>query len=177
MQRVAHIVGRLMGPVDKVADALVILIFMAMLASGFAQIFNRSMLNISLSWSEEFQRYCHIWLVFFTIPVAYRHGRHIGITYLFEWLGASRSRFLLMLIDVVWFLLGAAIFFYSLRLVEVAQYQTSPGLDIPMSWPYAGMVIGGAYLAVTALRMLLSRIAVPPSVTQSGSTPALEQQQ
>ncbi|MDQ2081256.1 TRAP transporter small permease [Xanthobacteraceae bacterium Astr-EGSB] len=177
MQRFAHIVDRVMVPVDKLADALVILIFVAMLASGFGQIFNRSLLNASLSWSEEFQRYGHIWLVFLTIPVAYRHGRHIGIMYVFECLGERRSRFLYMFIDVVWLLLGLAISVNTLRLIEVAQYQTSPGLDVPMSWPYAGMLIGGVYLVATAAHMLLSRLAASLAPLPIGPTSASEQPQ
>jgi TRAP-type C4-dicarboxylate transport system permease small subunit len=43
----------------------------------------------------------------------------------------------------------------SWRVSEVAKLQYSPGLEIPMSYPYYGMVVGGAYLLLVVLRRLL----------------------
>jgi TRAP-type C4-dicarboxylate transport system permease small subunit len=34
----------------------------------------------------------------------------------------------------------------------VAKLQESPGLEIPMSYPYYAMVVGGAYLLMVVLR-------------------------
>ena len=36
----------------------------------------------------------------------------------------------------------------------VAALQESPGLEIPMSYPYYGMVVGGVYLLLVAVRRI-----------------------
>ena len=41
---------------------------------------------------------------------------------------------------------------------RVAHLQESPGLEVPMSYPYAGMVLGGAYLLFVALRRLAGKV-------------------
>jgi len=40
---------------------------------------------------------------------------------------------------------------------RIAHMQESPGLELPMSFPYAGMVVGGAYLLFVAVRRIGSR--------------------
>ena len=65
---------RLFAWVDRGVEYAVAAIFAAMCAVGLLQVFNRFVLNRSLSWSEEFQIYCHVWIVFLAIPIAYRHG-------------------------------------------------------------------------------------------------------
>ena len=61
-------------------------------------------------------------------------------------------------VDALWLWLGASIAIYTLRLVDVAAFQKSPALEIPMSTVYWGMVFGGAYLTFVALRKLAARL-------------------
>jgi TRAP-type C4-dicarboxylate transport system permease small subunit len=37
---------------------------------------------------------------------------------------------------------------------RIAHLQSSPGLEVPMSYPYSGMVVGGIYLLLVAVRRL-----------------------
>ena len=64
---------------DRAVEYTVALCFLLIVIVGSLQVFNRFVLNMSLSWSEEFQRYGQIWIVFLGIPVAYRRGVHIGM--------------------------------------------------------------------------------------------------
>ena len=70
---------RLFAAVDRGVEILVAAIFAAMCAVGLLQVFNRFVLNQSLSWSEEFQIFCHVWIVFLAIPIAYRRGAHLAV--------------------------------------------------------------------------------------------------
>jgi TRAP-type C4-dicarboxylate transport system permease small subunit len=57
-------------------------------------------------------------------------------------------------VELMWLALAAAIGLYTLRLMEVAKFQDSPGLGWRMDLVYGGMVIGAAYLALVAVRRL-----------------------
>ena len=59
---------RLFAAIDRGVEALVAAIFAAMCVVGLLQVFNRFVLNTSLSWSEEVQIFCHIWIVFLAHP-------------------------------------------------------------------------------------------------------------
>lgn len=132
-------------------------LFAVMVVVGTMQVFNRFLLNNSLSWSEELQKFSFIWLVFFAIPVAYQRGSHLcvdAITNLFP----NRARVALAkVVDVMWLVLGLAFVFLTWRLMGVAQYQQSAGLGISMAWVYSGMLAGGAYLVLCACIKLVSR--------------------
>ena len=54
--------------IDRGVECAVAVIFAAMCLVGLLQVFNRFVINKSLSWSEEFQIFCHIWIVFLAIP-------------------------------------------------------------------------------------------------------------
>ena len=145
---------RLFAAIDRGVEGLVAAIFAAMCAVGLLQVFNRFVLNKSLSWSEEFQIFCHIWIVFLAIPIAYRRGAHVSVESLRAMLPRRVNLAFDYLIEFLWVWFAVALTWLSWRVSEVAKLQGSPGLEIPMSYPYYGMVLGGAYLLLVVLRRL-----------------------
>ncbi len=145
---------RFFGAVDRAVEFALFLIFLAFTIVGGLQVFNRFVLGLPLSWSEEFQKFGHIWMVMLALPVAYRRGAHLGMDMLLRLLPALAQRSVALLTEVLWLVLALAIGRYTLLIMDVARHQESPGLGLPMHWVYAGMVIGSAYLALVAARRL-----------------------
>lgn len=143
--------------INGLAEFLLTLLFAAMVAVGTLQVFNRFLFNMSLSWSEEFQKYTFIWLVFIAIPVAYNRAAHLRVDSLVALFPLGLQRFLGVIVDILWLLLGMALVAYTWRIMQVTQYQQSPGLGLSMSWVYCGMLVGGAYLILAVLARLFSR--------------------
>jgi len=151
-----------LNAIDRSVEALVIFCFMAIVVVGAAQVFNRYAFNYSLSWSEEFQRYGQIWMIFLGIPVAYRYGMHIGMESLHSALSARGRRIFIFCIDLLWLVLAIAMLAGLERLVRVLQMQKSPGLGLPMHWVYGGMILGALYMAFVAIRRLIGNLAGHP---------------
>jgi TRAP-type C4-dicarboxylate transport system permease small subunit len=145
---------RVFAAVDRGVEMLVAAIFAAMCAVGLLQVFNRFVLNKSLSWSEEFQIFCHIWIVFLAIPIAYRRGAHLAIDSFRARLPPGAGAAFDLAIELLWAAFAGSLAWLSYRVAQVAQLQHSPGLEIPMSWPYYGMVVGGVYLLFVVARRL-----------------------
>ena len=155
--------------VDRAVEWAVIVMFAAMIAVGTAQVFNRYFLNISLSWSEEFQRYGQIWLVFLAIPIAYRRGMHMGIEGLRRFLGPAGLRWFTGAVDVLWLVLGGAIALGTQRFLGVLSTQRSAGLGLRMDWVYYGILIGAAYMLLIGVRRICALMAgVPVAGTRPG---------
>jgi TRAP-type transport system small permease protein len=150
---------RIVSFVDRSVEGLVVIVFAAMIAAGAAQVFNRYFLNVSLSWSEEFQRYGQIWLVFLAIPIAYRRGMHMGIDGLRKYLGTSGKRRFLQVIDILWLVLAGAILTGTLKFMGILSTQRSAGLNLPMNWVYLGIVIGSLYMILVGVTRLLASFA------------------
>jgi TRAP-type C4-dicarboxylate transport system permease small subunit len=143
---------------DRAVEWIVAALVAAMVTAGFLQIANRFFLNVSLSWSEELQRYLHIWIVFLAIPIGYRRGAHLGMNMLLERLPPLAQRFLALLQELLWLVLALAIAGFATRIMEVAQNQTSSSLGVTMDRIYLAQVVGGVYLALTAARRLVTRL-------------------
>ena len=145
---------RLFAWIDRGVEYGVAAIFAAMCAVGLLQVFNRFVLNKSLSWSEEFQIYCHVWIVFLAIPIAYRHGAHLSVESLRKLFPRQLSVMFDLFIELLWIWFAVALTWLSWKVSEVAKLQSSPGLEMPMSYVYYGMVVGGAYLLLVVLRRI-----------------------
>jgi len=143
---------------DRAVEWLIALLVATMVVAGFVQIANRFVFNISLSWSEELQRYLNIWIVFLAVPVGYRRGAHLGMNMLFLRLPALPQRLLLLLQEILWLVLAVAIAWFATRIMVVAQNQTSSSLGVTMDKVYLAQVVGGAYLALIALRRIVTRL-------------------
>lgn len=159
---------RVLTVIDRLVETTVVVIFAAMILVGTAQIFNRYFLNASLSWSEEFQRYGQIWLVFLAIPVAYRRGLHMGIEGLRGILGESGRRAMMRAIDILWLVLGGAIALGTLQFMGVLATQRSAGLGLPMDWAYSGILGGAFYIIFIAVRRLAASFAGLPVLDTRG---------
>jgi len=146
---------RLFAWIDRGVEYAVAVVFAAMCAVGLLQVFNRFVLNQSISWSEEFQIYCHVWIVFLAIPIAYRHGAHMAVESLKNLLPKKVARVFDFLIELLWIWFAVSLAWLAWRVSEVAALQSSPGLDLPMNYVYYSMVAGGAYLLLVVLRRVL----------------------
>src|SRR6185295_15158466 len=70
---------KLFAEIDRAIELFVAAIFVGMVLVGFFQVFSRFVLNHTPSWSEEIQIFGHIWLIFLSIPIAYRRGAHFTV--------------------------------------------------------------------------------------------------
>lgn len=141
--------------IDRGAEYGVAAIFLAMCLVGLLQVFNRFVLNKSLSWSEEFQIYCHVWIVFLGIPVAYRRGAHQAVESIKRLLPSPVERAFDFVVELLWAWFAVTLAWLAWRVSEVAKLQSSPGLELPMNWVYYSMVAGGAYLLLVVLRRIV----------------------
>ena len=145
---------RVFAWVDRGVELAVAVIFAAMCAVGLLQVFNRFVLNRSLSWSEEFQIFSHVWIVFLAIPIAYRRGAHLAVESFSGMLPPKARRVFDVFIELLWIWFAVALAWLAWRVSEVAKLQSSPGLDLPMNYVYYSMVVGGAYLFLVVVRKI-----------------------
>lgn len=163
--RFVNALGALLRRVDRVMEALVVALFAAIVVVGGLQVLFRYVLNASLSWSEELQRYGLIWIVFLALVIGYRRGAHIGMNLVLHALPRSVQVTVGWLVDLLWLGLGLAMVMYTavyqsgagLTFLKSVSRQSSAGLGLRMDIIYACIVVGGAYLIMAAVYALLCR--------------------
>lgn len=148
--------SRLWAFVDRAVEVVIFVVFLAIVIVGTMQVFNRFFLNLSLSWSEELQRYGQIWIVFLGIPVAYRHGVHIGMETLTNRLPPRGQAVFSVIVDILWIVLAVSLILGTATLMKFLHLQSSPGLGLRMDIVYAAIPVGAAYMILIALRRLVA---------------------
>ena len=150
--------GRLFDAIDRAAEWLVAAFLAVILLIALIQVGNRFVINSSLSWSEEAQIFGHIWIVFLGIPIALRRNSHLYIETYCDKLPARARLVFDVCVELLWGAFGVSLAVLGWMVASVAHMQESPGLEIPMSWPYGAMVVGGAYLTLVAVRRLIEKL-------------------
>ncbi len=156
----------LFAAIDRTIELIVAAIFAGMVLVGAWQVFSRFVLNSTPSWSEEIQIFGHIWLVFLAIPIAYRRGAHITVEAIRRVLAPWMNKALDLINELLWVGFAIATAYYSYRVSLVTGNSVSPGLEIPMSYPYYGMILGSVYLLFVVVRRLTGELP-PPIRTNS----------
>lgn len=144
----------ILAAIDRTVEVLVATIFTGMVAIGFFQVFSRFVLNSTPSWSEEIQIFGHIWLVFLAIPIAYRRGAHFAVEAIRRRYALGIHRVFDLMVEFLWVGFAITTAYYSYRVSLVAGRNVSPGLEIPMSYPYYGMILGSVYLLFVVIRRI-----------------------
>lgn len=147
-------VNAIFARIDRAIELLVAVIFAAMCIVGLLQVFNRFVLNVSLSWSEEAQVFGHIWLVFLAIPIAYQRGAHLYVDEIRRKFPKKFGVGFDLFVELLWAGFAVSLIYLTWRVAQVAEMQESPGLEVPMSYPYYGMMFGGVYLLFVAIRRI-----------------------
>ena len=158
---------RALDAIDRGAELLVAAVFAVIVCIALLQVFHRFALNSSLSWSEEAQIFGHIWIVFLGIPIAYRRGAHLYIETFCDMLPARPRAAFNLAVEITWAAFAVSLMVLGSMVARVASMQESPGLEVPMSVPYSGMVIGGAYLLLVAVRRIAGGAWRPAPAAQS----------
>ena len=151
----------LFAAIDRAIEYFVAAIFAGMVLVGAWQVFSRFVLNSTPSWSEEIQIFGHIWLVFLAIPIAYRRGAHITVEAIRNYLAGWMNKSLDLINELLWIGFAVATAYYSYRVSLVTGNSVSPGLEIPMSYPYYGMILGSVYLLLVVIRRLAGELPPP----------------
>jgi TRAP-type C4-dicarboxylate transport system permease small subunit len=151
----------ILSAIDRMVELLVAAIFAAMVTIGGYQVFSRFVLNSTPSWSEEIQIYGHIWLVFLAIPIAYRRGAHITVEAIRRVMPPWMNKALDLTNEFLWAGFAVATAYYSYRVSRVTGNSLSPGMEIPMSYPYYGMILGSGYLLLVIVRRFAGELPPP----------------
>lgn len=125
-------------------EVLLVILLAAIVLVMLYQIIRRYVFNSSLSWSEEFCRYCFIWFMFVAFSYSIRLKSDLRVDAVLHMLPAGARRV------VEWFnlivCLAVTAFLFKSSFDSVAYVaktgETSTGLHLPFTYLYASMIVG-----------------------------------
>lgn len=143
---------------EKLLKALVIVANGAMLLLVFGQVITRYCFGWTPHFGEELARYLFVWVVFLSLPLVAKHGGHMCIETITSRVKGNTLKTLNILADIFSIAFLAVMVWNGVRMVDMAGFQTSPAMMIPMSWVYVVIPFGCGvmlcYVAANLLRVL-----------------------
>lgn len=137
-------------------EALCAVLLSVMTIVIFMQIVCR-VFGLPLSWTEEIGRYMFIWLIYIGCASAIRKRKHICVE-LLDLVLKERGRFVLSIISNVIFLIFVGILtYYGFFVVQRVASQLSPAIRMPMSIPYASVLVGSALMFIRLIQDTIAR--------------------
>ena len=142
----ARIAAAAVAGIRGAISALVVVLFVVMMAAVLIQISGRYLFNYSISGAAEVATFSQIWLVFFGAGIAMRRGQHVVVDVLALFLPKGLRRVVSVVVTLGSVLFVAIVAKSSLALVNFGFIQTSPALQIPMWIIYLCLPAGSLYL-------------------------------
>lgn len=143
--------------IDRIIRILVVVMFAISLAAIVCSVICRSLLFISVPWSEEVAKYLTVYIVYWAAGLAARYGKLTRLTAATDALhlgprGKKMLNWCVGLISVGFYILVG---YAAIKSMHLASIQVSPALKMPMWIPYFGIPVGCVLLILNTLASLL----------------------
>jgi C4-dicarboxylate transporter DctQ subunit len=146
---------RVCDVIEKLINAIIIVLLMAMTVVIFYQVVLRYGFDSSNIWAEEFARYAFIWVVLLGSACAIRRYQHIRIDFALAAMSPSMRKF----VDLFNYIAIAAFLgvlgWYGIAISMRTGNQLSAGLHIPMSVMYLSIPISAAIMLLFTVQIVL----------------------
>lgn len=142
---------------DEYFEEYILVILLALISVVMmTQIVMRYAFSASLSWPEEFTRYCFIWSVFIGTSYSVKKRNMLRIDAVTTFLPKRVQEYLDLVIEVVILLFFGFLCYNSVEVVQklYSSGQTSPAMELPMYFVYASTVVGFGLTVVRSLQNL-----------------------
>ena len=159
---------------QKVEDMIMVVTFVIMVVSCFAQVVNRNIFKVPVSGFEEAAKYSMVYMVLLGTEMGLRDGTQISVTAVVDMLKGPAKKIVMIISKGIVVLVSAALFYQSIGLVQrqIISGQTSPGLQIPMSIPYFALVLSFGIITlvqgVTLIMMIFGKIKIDDKKEDEG---------
>lgn len=152
---------KLLGKFQQVENGILVATFVVMVLASFAQVLNRNIFHLGISWFEELARYCMVYMALIAAEAGLRDGTQISITALTDKLKGRVKDIVHIIAKIIVCGFSITIFVTSFKLLwmQSVSNQVSPGLRLPMLVPYFAITLSFAIISVVQTGMLAAMAA------------------
>lgn len=140
---------------EKILQAALILLVVAMVGFTAWQVLCRYVLLISVAYAEELARLAIVWCIYLGAALGVRHHEHMNVTALID----KFPRWLRMILQVMAYLLimlfGGVLFYFGFEHIGVMANDFTTSLGYPRYWFFVPNIVGGGLMFVYATANLI----------------------
>lgn len=116
----------------------------------FIAVVDRFLIQLGLTWVEEFSRYVSVWAAFIGSGLAVKRGAHIGIEAFVQILPIKIRKIEDLIVDIIGFLFSFAVVWVGIGFLFKlsASGHSSPAIGLPITWAYAAVPVGFVLMGI-----------------------------
>lgn len=146
---------------ERLEETFMVIMLILIACITMVQVVIRKIPSIpSLTWAEEFCRFCWIWSVFISLPYTIRKGNMLRVAVLMDLLPEKIHKVCNIVVDVINMACMGILAFYSVEVISgiVESGETSPAMVWPMWVVYSFMLIGFALATIRGIQMIIIHV-------------------
>lgn len=159
---------KILGQVEKVLNFTVAALIGLMMVWVFVQVITRYVFSYTPSFGEELARYMFVWIVFLSLPVVAKKGGHMAIEMITLRLKGMPLKVCRIIADSFTITFLIMMVYQGVLMVQRASFQTSPALEISMSWVYIVIPVGCFIMLLNVLSDFLKLLRTPAALLKKG---------
>lgn len=159
---------KLLRPVEKVLNFTVAALIGLMMVWVFVQVITRYVFGFTPSFGEELARYMFVWIVFLCLPVVAKKGGHMAIEMVTVRLRGMPLKVCRIIADSFTIAFLVLMVYQGALMVDRASFQTSPALEISMSWVYIVIPVGCFIMLLNVLSDFYTLLRTPAAGMKKG---------
>ncbi len=148
--------------IEKILKILVTTAIGMMLSIVFLQVISRYVFSFTPSFAEELSRYLFVWVVFLSLPLVAKNGGHMAIETLTSRIKGKKLKVCRVLADIFTITFLVVMIWNSVRMVQIAHFQTSPALILPMSYVYSVIPFGCTIMCMYVIHDFITLLRTAP---------------
>ena len=152
-------------------EFIMVLLLSSIVVIMLFQIIRRYIFNDSLSWSEEFCRYCYNWMRFVAFSYSARLGSDLRVDALISMLPQGCRNIIEIINLILCIMVAGFLFYHSFGTVAgvMETGEASVALKLPMQYVYAASVVGYGLGTVRYIqRLVLFILGLKKSPAEEG---------
>jgi len=144
-----------LDPLLRLFQYIIVALGLAMIGVTFAQVVMRYVFNDSFFGAEELARFLFTWFIFLSATIGLDRGIHFAMDVIVQTLPAPLQAGLALVVHAIILGILAVLVVQGIDLTLRNWRQSSPALDIPLSFPYAAIPLAATVMLLVMLRRLL----------------------
>lgn len=149
MKIIKNVLYKFVSILEGILKVLTFILFVALLATVFTQVFARFLLPKAPPWTEELSRFIFVWLVGLAAPLALKNNGFVFVDVLTNKLNDKTKRILFIIINIMLLVLFILFTFESFKFMKIGFYQTAPSMPkVKMYIPFLSMTVSGFCLII-----------------------------
>lgn len=146
--------------INRALEVVAMVLLAILCAVTFLGVLDRYIIQSGIGWTEELARFLLIWISLLAATMGVYRSAHFRISFLVDLLPAPPRRAIALTMHVVDIGVLGVVFVQGARVTEIMRIQTSPAMDLPMSWIYLSLPVAAGimilFLIVQVVDMLRS---------------------